>query len=547
MADVVINTKVEAPDTSALQAIKKELKEMKSLALNGDGVAAKRVAELTDKLEDLKDETKSLKGSGIEKLTGSFSLLTEGFRNFDTDKLKIGFKGLGNAMSAIPIFFLIEGLKLLVDNFPALYDGFKNFFDLTSDGEKKVKALNKELENTKAVNESMATSLSNEIKLMEAQGKSQDEILAKRKELNAVKIKELEIDIELQKAKIEEIITNDSIIESLYRKAAAIQRAAGNDKAADAIEQSILKDKLARAKEQTDLIRKDLITIATLKNDIAVEEVKVENNKNAQLKASNDKAKADRLKEIEDSQKLFEQVVAEESKRQDILDKQDAEAKAKLAADREKATRDSQALQIKANQDVYDAYAKADEEELKRKEAVKLAKLKIENDTFDAARGLSEAFFAYQLSAAEGNEEAQLEIRKKAFAVNKAFQLSEATIDGIRAVLNSYATAPPGFKIASAVAAGAVAAASIAKILATKFDGGKAGGAGSVKPQISTGSNSGNSNPSQQQVPQNQASNPQGTNFDAQGNKIEQRVYVLEEDITDTQNRIARVSEQRKF
>jgi hypothetical protein len=54
MADVVINTKVEAPDTSALQAIKKELKEMKSLSLNGDGVAAKRVAELTDKLEDLK-------------------------------------------------------------------------------------------------------------------------------------------------------------------------------------------------------------------------------------------------------------------------------------------------------------------------------------------------------------------------------------------------------------------------------------------------------------------------------------------------------------
>lgn len=362
MADVKINFDVIPPD---LTALKKELKEMKSLALNGDGNAAKRVAQLTDALEDLTDQAKTLRGSGIEKLNGSFNLLTDGFKDFDTDKLKLGFKGLGNAMSAIPIFFIIEGLKLLVDSFPAVYDGFKNFFDLTSDGEKKVKALNKELENTKAVNESMATSLSNEIKLMEAQGKSQDEILAKRKELNAVKIKELEIDIQLQKAKIEEIITNDSIIESLYRKAAAIQRAAGNDKAADAIEQSILKDKLARAKEQTDLIRKDLITIATLKNDIAVEEVKVENNKNAQLKASNDKAKADRLKEIEDSQKLFEQVVAEESKRQDILDKQDAEAKAKLAADREKATRDSQALQIKANQDVYDAYAKADEEDRK--------------------------------------------------------------------------------------------------------------------------------------------------------------------------------------
>ena len=94
---------------------------------------------------------------------------------------------------------------------------------------------------------------------------------------------------------------------------------------------------------------------------------------------------------------------------------------------------------------------------------------------------------------------------------------------------------------------GALAVANIAKILATKFDGGKAGGTGSIKPQISAGSGGNSGNPSQQQLPQNQASNPQGTNFDAQGNKIEQRVYVLEEDITNTQGRIARVNEQRKF
>lgn len=546
MADVVINTKVEAPDTSALQAIKKELKEMKSLALNGDGVAAKRVAELTDKLEDLKDETKSLKGSGIEKLSGSFNLLSEGFRNFDTDKLKIGFKGLGNAMSAIPIFFLIEGLKLLVDNFPALYDGFKNFFDLTSDGEKKVKALNKELENTKAVNESMATSLSNEIKLMEAQGKSQEEILAKRKELNAVKIKELEIDIELQKAKIEEIITNDSIIESLQRKAAAIQRSVGNDVAADAIEQGILKDKLARAKEQTDAIRKDLITIATLKNDIAVEEVKVENGKNAKLKEAQDKRKSDKLKEIEDSQKLFDQVFAEESKRQDLLAEQDAEAKRKLKEERAKNLEELKALQLKADQEeTANKIAEWEKQEAYNKQ-YKERQAQIEQNYFNAAQGLSEAFFAFQLGAAEGNEEAQLEIKKRAFAVDKAFRVAQATMDGIGSVTKTLA-AGGALAIPLAVSMAVLAAANVSKILATKFDGGKAGGASSVKPQISTGSRGGNSNPSQQQVPQSQATPIQGTNFDAQGNKIEQRVYVLEEDITNTQGRIAMVNEQRKF
>jgi hypothetical protein len=381
---------------------------------------------------------------------------------------------------------------------------------------------------------------------MEAQGKSQDEILAKRKELNAVKIKELEIDIQLQKAKIEEIITNDSIIESLYRKAAAIQRAAGNDKAADAIEQSILKDKLARAKEQTDLIRKDLITIATLKNDIAVEEVKVENNKNAQLKTAYDKAKADRLKEIEDSQKLFDQVVAEESKRQDILDKQDAEAREKLKQERLKNLEELKALQLKADQEeTANKIAEWEKQEAYNKQ-YKERQGQIEQNYFSAAQGLSEAFFAFQLGAAEGNEEAQLEIKKRAFQVDKAFRVAQATMDGIGSVTKTLASGG-ALALPLAISMGVLAVANVAKILATKFDGGKAGGTSSIKPQISGGSNSNNSNPSQQQLPQNQASNPQGTNFDSQGNKIEQRVYVLEEDITDTQNRIARVAEQRKF
>ena len=49
--------------TQSLAELKKELKAAQSAALNGDGVAAKRVAELKDKLDDLKDATKTLQGS----------------------------------------------------------------------------------------------------------------------------------------------------------------------------------------------------------------------------------------------------------------------------------------------------------------------------------------------------------------------------------------------------------------------------------------------------------------------------------------------------
>lgn len=79
--------------------------------------AGQKLAGLKDKVEDLNDSTKSLKGSGVEKLTSSFRLLGEGIGTFDFDKIKTGFKGVGAAMSAIPIFLIIEGLKLLWDNF----------------------------------------------------------------------------------------------------------------------------------------------------------------------------------------------------------------------------------------------------------------------------------------------------------------------------------------------------------------------------------------------------------------------------------------------
>ena len=79
--------------------------------------AGKKLAELKDKIGDLNDSTKTFTGSGVERLTSSFRLLSEGVATFDFDKIKTGFKGIGAAMSAIPIFLVIEGLKLLWDNF----------------------------------------------------------------------------------------------------------------------------------------------------------------------------------------------------------------------------------------------------------------------------------------------------------------------------------------------------------------------------------------------------------------------------------------------
>jgi hypothetical protein len=121
----VMGFKLEGIEKSitSIKQLKAELKAAESAALNGDGKAAQRVAELKDKMDDLKDTTKSLQGSGVEKISSGFSMLGQGFKDFDFDKIKIGFKGLGSAMSAIPIFLIIEGISYLVQNFDELSKG----------------------------------------------------------------------------------------------------------------------------------------------------------------------------------------------------------------------------------------------------------------------------------------------------------------------------------------------------------------------------------------------------------------------------------------
>jgi hypothetical protein len=108
--------------------------------------AGKKLAELKDKIGDLNDSTKTFTGSGVERLTSSFRLLSEGIATFDFDKIKTGFKGIGAAMGAIPIFLLIEGIRLLYQNF----DKIAAIFDKTSLAEKAL------AEATKAVSGELA-------------------------------------------------------------------------------------------------------------------------------------------------------------------------------------------------------------------------------------------------------------------------------------------------------------------------------------------------------------------------------------------------------
>ena len=195
---------------TAIKAAKDEQIAMTSKFGEGSIEATKagqKLAGLKDKVEDLNDSTKSLKGSGVERLTSSFRLLGEGLGTFDFDKIKLGFKGVGAAMGAIPIFLLIEGLKYLYDNFDKVIELYDDLTGATKEQTKSVDELNSAMEKYRNLTNEIITSnkdyaarqidvARNAEKIKDLEAKGGDNL----KEIN--KLKRESINLEIQNLKV---------------------------------------------------------------------------------------------------------------------------------------------------------------------------------------------------------------------------------------------------------------------------------------------------------------------------------------------------------
>lgn len=487
------------PATDGFKKLKNELKEAKNAQAQaaeafGEGskeykAAAQQVANLQDKLEDLKDSSVSLKGTGVERLNSSVGLLKEGFQNWDTDKLKIGFNALGTAMKAIPIFLIIEGLRLLWENFDKVSEFTKKFFNLQSDGEKQIIKLNKQLKEQEEATKALSGSIEREIKLLEAQGASTDKIIEAKKRLALEQLKELDLQGKQAVAKIREIASNDDATESVYKYAAALARAQGNTQAAEIWERKYTEAKRERMSEEVKNANEINEKIKNIENSIQVEKLKFEKEQSdARKKSSEEKAKllqedfakrkAENKKQQDD---LFAEALREQEKEEEIRSwriKKEEEANKLEADNRAKVLEEMKALELKVMQEENQAKIDAwNEEERLRKLAEdnykksEDAKKEALSKSLDAGKGLVDAFFANQLNQAKGNATRELAIKKRMFEVDKAFNVARAIQDGIRSVQAALTIPPPGGQILAGVNA-TIAAGNVAKILATKFDGG---------------------------------------------------------------------------
>lgn len=542
MAEVKVEVKVTTKTAeNSIAGVSRQLKELRAqqASVTEGGklwkALGQQINDTEGKLGDLNDRFKTLSGSGVERLNSSMGLLAEGFTSFDTGKIKLGLEGIKGAMSAIPIFLLIEGVKLLVENFDIVIEFAKSFTTAAREQKAALSELNTAYNDLAGNLDEIAFKQKELTRNIDTANKLAIENAKQRgasvKEINALEVKGNEDKLGILKKAEDNYRKQKEFADSQYTKALKTEDEEAIKKAKESL------DKTTSAYKSSIDARKDAEAGLT----IFQEQKQTE---------SYEKFKEIAKKKENDALELAKKLQAEEADRMNAaIDKEEADAK-KLKETRERAIDELQQLQIKQNQEKAQQYL--DEEKKAKEQSDKLiaikkqeqdAKAQIEKNYMQAATDVAALFFQFQLNAAEGNEAKQLEIKKKAFQVEKTFRAAQATIDTIAAVQKTFAA---GGVLATplAISMGVLGAANVAKILSAKFNGGAvsaSGLSGGGADKLTSGAPLGG------QLPQNQTRGQDSTTYDERGNKTGGTMWVSVSEINKVQNNVARVAEQARF
>lgn len=375
------------------------------------------------------------------------------------------------------------------------------------DADKRLKALEKNIEKQKTASSIEKQKFENAIRLATAEGKSKEEIeKIERKKLKTI-IKSAETELKLQKQKM------FALRDEIKAKATLGE-----------LSQEELDEALKGLRTQIETTKQTYQDLENARTDLKVFEAEIETEKRERWKESADKAvelekeKNEKLKALQEEARQNE--LEQERRKNEILDEiaqaeyealtsaQDMEVnavrdkyfrlieEAKLYGQETAILEKEQSDQIAAINDKYrlEEKAKKDaaDQEKKDKDAQKLADEQEFRDkqfqmASDALSGISDLVNGF---AGEG-EEAQ----KRAFNVNKAISIAQAIISTAQAITAQLAVPQDALTGANFVKAGIVAAtgaAQIATISRTKFNGGSSS-------SISSGSISSGSAPAQSQ------------------------------------------------
>ena len=553
MADeeIIIDVKFETGEAAkSLKELKQEYKDQQK-ELSGLEAGSKKYVEQLQKLGAIKDQIGDLNAeikafnpegkiqafgnvvgglaSGFQAAQGAAALFGDESENVQKALLKVqavmafsegikgivglqdGFTVLWNIIKANPAAAVFTALSAIATAAVLIYDSI----DRTSES---TKALTKELEQQEEVTRSLTSQMNREIELLTAQGTSQTEIINLKEKLIKQQLLELETAIKLHQSKVQEVLDNNSVYESMLSVQEALYRKLGFEQAADAMAKQIQVSKMERAQEDIDAITKQKEELLDLQNKIKVyeaEKVQIAKNRNEQIKASDDEHEVKYIEKLSSGELKNLRVQNEIDTTNAIIAVDDSYYSGKL----DKEMKHQAAMQT-----------------LRENAALEAQQL------IAATQALTDLAFSHQLKQAQGNAKKEREIRKKQFQVNKAFGIANSVIDGVQAVQKALNNPYP-LNIILAVASGIMATANTVKIASTKFeDGGGAGDAGGGGGAVNLGAGAGG-------VPINAPSNA-STQLNQDGTVNsgikDQKVYVVESEITDKQKSVVKIEQNAK-
>lgn len=516
---------------NSLKDLRRAQKEAKDSFIAGNEDAAKSLGILDKKLEDLNKTTGTFRSSGVENLNKSFGVLKEGFANFDFEKIKTGFSGLGAAMKAIPVVLITEAVIYLVEHFKELSEGsgllakalqfVGNIIGSIKDAllsltdaigitntalDKQGEAIKKNADIAKEALAAQTAEYDRQISVAKSAGKNTVEVeMAKQKAIIATNVeiaRQIEAFVraggELNEEKRKLLTASLESIKNAKAQENIIINTDNKQKQAD------YKKHLADLKKIKDEADRNFLSAA---NEILAEE-------NAQLNA--DAAATDAIQKERNANKL---------------------AGLKLLADEQKQ------IATKAVKDAADLAA----EDVKNAQKAEAFKVVLKQQTAKSVQALSDLFYSNEIANAHGNQTELNAIAKRQFETNKALQIAQAGITGIQAVFNAYTSGVatpvigPATGAVYAAIAGVFAAAQIAKIASSEFN------PGTTASVSSGGSLSSVPSSTPPPLPQSFNNGPASTRL-SQTQQVQQtRVILVEADVRNAMDRVTTIVEQSKF
>jgi len=435
-------------------------------------------------------------------------------------------------MAANPIMLIVAGIGLFITGLYALNKAFE-------DNRTEAEKLEDAYQAQKKASEEIVKAIDNEITALSGLKSNEEEIL---------RLRELRLQQAIKLAKqgreaaAAQVAQDEKELGLLDELTASVSELMGQEGARQALTKNNSIESRKLLEERVAEEKKAAAELSQFENEQKQKKIDADKANADKAKAAAEKRKQDQIAEDEYNRKRLKEEQEAEQLAADYLEQQEKDKRDK----QQKADEEAARIRMELDQQIADNNERIRLEEDEARKVDLEKRKQAEEKSIEALQGLSQAFFAHKLKAAKGNEAETLKIQKKQFEVEKAFAVARAIQDGIRSVSGALAntgTLGPG-AIALAAVNATIAAANVAKILATSFEGGAAD-AGSVNVSapgtFTQAPNVGGS------VSNNQTALNADGSVNKQGQPSVIKAYVVESESAEVTKRVNKLSEQSKI